>query len=46
MRGKPDKIGLRLVMGTLGLFGVIVFGLAVIAMAVVIAIFAYAAFTS
>lgn len=45
-RGRPDKIGLRLVLGSLGLFGVILFGLLVIAMAIVIGVFTYAAFTS
>lgn len=39
----PDRLGLRLVVGTLGLFGVIVFGLMLIAMTVVVAAFVYAA---
>lgn len=43
-RPRPDKIGLRLVVGVLGLFGVIVLGSAVIAMAVGGAIFIYGAF--
>lgn len=42
----PDRLGLRLVLGTLGLFGVIVFGLALIAMAMVSGVFIYAAFTA
>ncbi len=44
--GRPAKIGLRLVVGALGLFGVVVFGLLLIAMTVVIAAFVYAAFTT
>lgn len=42
----PDRLGLRLVLGTLGFFGVIVFGLALIAMTTVIGVFIYAAVTT
>ena len=42
-RSRPDKIGLRLVVGILGLFGVIVLGCAVVAMAIGGAIFIYGA---
>lgn len=44
-RARVDHIGLRLVVGTLGFFGVIVLGFAVIAMTLVIGVFVYAAFS-
>lgn len=46
--GQPgvDHLGLRLVVGSLGLFGAIVFGIALIAMAIVAGVFIYAAFTA
>lgn len=42
----PGAVGLRLVAGTLGLFGIIVLGIAAIVLAGVFGVFVYAAFTS
>jgi hypothetical protein len=45
-RPRIDHLGLRLVAGLLGLFGVIVFGAALIIMTIVFGVFIYAAVTT